>query len=649
METRGPRVQLVLFLAAIFVPCVVLIALGVRIVNQDRELRVRRQADQRSRAVNRVRGQLLPVLESVRADEVRTELEPGQGYRHPETVFVGWVEESGLALPWEAEHDRAARQCRDLIGQPGFEPAIRACAPAASGSAESLDQCYGRAVAAARHPAQTAFAQWLWAQALAGAGRSTQAAAMLQRLLKAGPALTDEDGIPLELHAAQELAATAAPSAQIAAAVQSELGVRPWLPPMSSYAVRNIALTLAATAKTAGESEAAAGLRRQAEAQERLIRQAQSLQEDFARLRPLLQAGGGQRWVAYGDDPWLVGAAGTGMGAAVLAVRAQSVFQRLSAPGAVRFTGPADPVGEPLGDAFPGLKLIVASDQPLSDPGAGLQRRLLYLALLLVIAATAFAAYLLWRDLKRDMRLAELRAGFVASVSHELKTPLTAIRMFAETLQMGRVADSQTQEEYLGTIVSECERLSRLVDGVLLFSKTEQGKRPFRFRPTDAAGAVAAAARTLEYPLSQQGFRLQMKLENGIPQIDADRDAIEQAVLNLLSNAMKFSGEARDIELDLACENGEAMVRVADHGIGIAPEEQARIFEKFYRVSAPETQRIPGTGLGLALVAQIAMAHGGRVTVESAPGKGSVFCLHLPIKTGAERIGRASHESDSGD
>jgi signal transduction histidine kinase len=456
--------------------------------------------------------------------------------------------------------------------------------------------------------------------------------------LKAGPELTDEDGIPLKLHAAQELAATGAPSAQIVAAAQSALTARPWLPPMSSYAVRNIALTLAARAKAAGESEAAAGLRQQAEAQERLIRQAQSLQEDFARLRPLLQTGGRARWVAYGDDLWLVGATGTDVGAAVLVARAQGVFQRLSAPEAVRFTGPADPVGEPLGDAFPGLKLIVALGQALPDPGGDLQRRLLYLALLLVIAATAFAAYLLWRDLKRDMRLAELRAGFVASVSHELKTPLTSIRMFAETLQMGRVADPQTQEEYLGAIVSECERLSRLVDGVLLFSKTEQGKRPFRFRLTDTAGAVEAAARTLEYPLAQQGFRLHMELENGIPPIVADRDALEQAVLNLLSNAMKFSGQARDIELGLARENGEVVVRVADHGIGIAPEEQTRIFEKFYRVSAPETQLIPGTGLGLALVEQIAKAHGGRVTVESAPGKGSVFCLRLPIKTGGEEI-----------
>ena len=250
---------------------------------------------------------------------------------------------------------------------------------------------------------------------------------------------------------------------------------------------------------------------------------------------------------------------------------------------------------------------------------------------LLEVLVTMFAAYLLWRDLQREMRSSELRAQFVSSVSHELKTPLTAIRMFAETLQMGRCADPETQSEYLGTIVDECERLSRLVDGVLLFSKLEQGKKTYRFRPIQPADAVYAAARALEHPLSQQGFHLRMKVEDGLPQIRADRDALEQAILNLLSNAIKFSGDAREIELGLSRENGEVVVRVRDYGIGIAAEEQTRIFDKFYRAPTRENQLIPGTGLGLALVSQIVKAHGGRVAVDSAPGKGSTFSLRLPV------------------
>jgi two-component system phosphate regulon sensor histidine kinase PhoR len=261
---------------------------------------------------------------------------------------------------------------------------------------------------------------------------------------------------------------------------------------------------------------------------------------------------------------------------------------------------------------------------------------MLYAALAAVVAVTMFAAYLLWRDLQREMRASELRAQFVASVSHELKTPLTAIRMFAETLQMGRCPNAEMQSEYLGTIVNECERLSRLVDGVLMFSKSEQGKKTYRLRPVQAADAVRAAARTLEYPLSQQGFRLHIAVEDELPELKADEDALEQAILNLLSNAIKYSGDARDIELGLYREGREVVVRVRDHGIGIAAQEQARIFDKFYRAPTPENQLVPGSGLGLALVAQIMKSHGGRATVESAPGEGSTFYLRLPAEAVAE-------------
>ena len=233
------------------------------------------------------------------------------------------------------------------------------------------------------------------------------------------------------------------------------------------------------------------------------------------------------------------------------------------------------------------------------------------------------------------MRLSDLRAQFVSSVSHELKTPLTSIRMFAETLQMGRINDPEVRDEYLGTIVNESERLSRLVDGVLLFSKVEQGKRTYRFRPVQAGEVIRSAVRTMEYPLSQQGFHLHLTLEPDLPAIHADRDAVEQAVLNLLSNALKFSGEARDIDLRLFRDQNEIVIRVTDRGLGIAPEQQSRIFEKFYRAPTSQNQLIPGTGLGLALVAAILKAHGGRVEVDSEAGKGSTFSLRFPVQTGS--------------
>ena len=634
--SHGHRVQFILFLVAIFVPCTVLIALGVRMMNQDRELRVKRQADEQRQVVDEARKALLALLDSIQLDETRRDLEPGEHYRHPETVFVAWAEEGRLVLPWDPERDRAARTSGSLIAQPDFETSIRACGQPAARSPESEPsaQCYQRASAAAKHPTQAAYARWLSAQALEGAGQSNRAAPLFRALLDTGPEVTDNDGIPLKLHAAQSLLQTNVARGPIVAAVESVLASRPWLPPMSSFVVKEIAARTARLSRSVEDTGAAEELGRQAAVRIRVLEQAESLQNDFPRLgvkrRP--QAS----WTPYGDDTWLLAAVNDSpRSSAVLAVRLDGLFQRLRVPRALRFTDFRVPEGEALGENFPGLKVVVASSPgALPDPGGSLQRGLFYLTLSIVVSATLFAAYLLWRDVRREMRLSDLRAQFVSSVSHELKTPLTAIRMFAETLQMGRCADPQVQTEYLGTIVSECERLSRLVDGVLLFSKIEQGKRTFRFRPVQAADALQAAARAMEYPLSQQGFQLRMAVQDDLPLIHADRDALEQALLNLLSNALKFSGDARTIELGLCRENGDIVIRVTDHGCGIAPQEQSRIFDRYYRVPTPENQLIPGTGLGLTLVAQIARAHGGRVEVASAPGQGSTFSLHIPIHPG---------------
>ena len=140
----------------------------------------------------------------------------------------------------------------------------------------------------------------------------------------------------------------------------------------------------------------------------------------------------------------------------------------------------------------------------------------------------------------------------------------------------------------------------------------------------------------MQYQLAAQGFNLQMDIDETVPPVRGDRDALEQAVLNLLTNAMKYSGQSRDIELRLFPQNGHASIAVADHGIGIAADDQPRIFDRFYRASVPENQSIAGTGLGLALVDHIVRGHGGRIDVESRPGAGSTFSIHLPITAGAQ-------------
>jgi signal transduction histidine kinase len=379
------------------------------------------------------------------------------------------------------------------------------------------------------------------------------------------------------------------------------------------------------------------------------LEQALALQNDFPSLM-LMQGAEGQSpdreplWIPYGEKTWLVSLAPRlgGIQPAVIAVRAEDVFRSLdsanassnSLPGEVRFLTDGYSQGESLGENFPGLKVsLVGNDDGLRTRGWNLQRYFYFLVLLLVLSVTLFGGYLLWRDVRREMRLAELRSQFVSSVSHELKTPLTAIRMFAETLRIGRSTDQHMHDEYLDTIVSESERLTRLLNNVLDFSNIEQGKKTYNLEATSLVEVVRMSARALEYPLSQHGFELRVDLENDLPPVRADRDALEQAILNLLTNAMKYSVESRAIDLRLQRLDGQAVIQVVDRGVGIAPDEVTRIFEKFYRAPTAENKLISGTGLGLTLVAHIAKAHGGRVEVKSMPGQGSTFSILLPLET----------------
>jgi signal transduction histidine kinase len=249
-----------------------------------------------------------------------------------------------------------------------------------------------------------------------------------------------------------------------------------------------------------------------------------------------------------------------------------------------------------------------------------------------VLGAALATGYLLLRDVQREADTSELRSQFVASVSHELKTPLTSIRAHAETLLMGRAAGAEATSEYLRTIVSESERLTRLVDSVLEFSHIEQGRKAYQMQIMHLEHVVRSAAATLEYPLAQMGFTLTITTDGSEPTLRGDPEALTQAVLNLLGNAMKYSGEARTIELQLGTRGREAFVDVVDHGIGISPDDQSRIFERFHRVRSAATSGIAGTGLGLALARHVVEAHHGRIAVVSDPGRGSTFSLLIPLQ-----------------
>jgi signal transduction histidine kinase len=297
----------------------------------------------------------------------------------------------------------------------------------------------------------------------------------------------------------------------------------------------------------------------------------------------------------------------------------------------VRAEDPSDLSGILLGASLAGLE--VTFPESADGPGGLEVRYSFYLVAVLLLLTTAFfGAYLLWRDMRRELRLADLRSQFVSSVSHELKTPLTSIRMFAELLQMKDPEGPGVESGYLSTIVGESERLTRLLNNVLDHSKIEQDRKIYRREPTPLAEVADRAARALQYPLEQDDFTLTVEAEDELPPVSVDPDALEQAILNLLTNAMKYSGDSRDIDLRLSREDGHAVIAVSDGGVGVAPGDLPRLTEKFYRVPSPENREVPGTGLGLALVEHMAKAHGGKLRIRSEVGEGSTFSICLPLE-----------------
>jgi signal transduction histidine kinase len=460
--------------------------------------------------------------------------------------------------------------------------------------------------------------------------------------------LVDEHQVPFALYAARrvaDLAGIGIEDAGVALDTARRSGEAPWIAPAAAH----MAAAIVSTFSTKGSPEVqalAVAVQPAIAAQIARGEQALALQQTFpalARQFPSTAVLGDEPlWLPFGQGPWLIGlTAAIGSRPPILiAIDAMKAFDHLesgarcAAAGRCRLSlaSGAGTNDYPLGPALPGLTLLDVTSGVTDEFHGWLPKQWFYMvALSLVLALTAFGAYLLWRDVRRELRVAELRSQFVSSVSHELKTPLTAIRMFAETLRMGRPADPALRDEYLDTIVNESERLTRLLNNVLDFSRIESGRKIYQFAPHDLESIVRTAARAMRYPLAQQGFELLVDIGDGLPLVQCDPDALEQAILNLLANALKYSGDARKIELRLAREGTDAVISVRDWGIGIEPVDQRRIFDKFYRVARPENRLIPGTGLGLTLVDHIVRSHHGRVDVDSTPGAGTTFRIHLPL------------------
>ena len=249
----------------------------------------------------------------------------------------------------------------------------------------------------------------------------------------------------------------------------------------------------------------------------------------------------------------------------------------------------------------------------------------------------------------REVRLAELKSNFVASVSHDLKTPLALIQLFAETLELGRVRTPERAAEYYRIINGEAKKLTRLIENILDFSRMEAGLRPYRTAAADLGEVTRDVVARLQSQFEQGRFNVVTRVEPGLPSVDIDTGAVQQAVENILANAMKYSREHRDIEVDVARAGPDVAVRVTDHGIGIAKRDLRLVFRKFYRVDSGLGGGPQGCGLGLAIVDHTMRGHGGAVSVESEPGRGSTFTLAFPIPAGTADAYGDRHEANPGD
>jgi signal transduction histidine kinase len=239
------------------------------------------------------------------------------------------------------------------------------------------------------------------------------------------------------------------------------------------------------------------------------------------------------------------------------------------------------------------------------------------------------------RAADRAVKLSKMKSDFVSNVSHELRTPVASIRVFGELLRLGRVEDPVKVREYGLHIEDESRRLTRLIDNILDFSRIESGRKEYHFAEGDVRELVEGVVRTFEVRLAAQGFRIVLDPPPGpLPRLRMDADAIAQAFQNLLDNAVKYSGTSKEIVVTLKAESGQMIIAVRDRGIGIARDEQQRIFERFHRVGTGLVHDVKGSGLGLSIVHHIVAAHGGSVTVDSEPGNGSVFTLRLPVGAG---------------
>ena len=290
-------------------------------------------------------------------------------------------------------------------------------------------------------------------------------------------------------------------------------------------------------------------------------------------------------------------------------------------------------VASEIGEALPHWEaaLYLMRPQQLQENAQSV-RRTLVLLIAAALAAIAFGGWAVFADARRQMALAQKKTDFVSNVSHELKTPLTSIRMFAEMMQSGS-ATEEKRPQYLRIIVAESERLTRLINNVLDFARLERKQKRYDFHPLDLHEVIARTWEGQELHLREQGFNTRWQAAPPPYPVRGNEDALAQILVNLLSNAEKYSTDRKEVEIHSYLTENSVHVSVLDRGSGVPPGEEAKIFEAFYRAHDSLASGIQGSGLGLTLAQRLAKEHGGEITYQAREGGGSNVTLRLPLTT----------------
>lgn len=652
MKLSEHRRILVLFLVAVLVPCLILVVLGIRMLRQERSVaaeEIERHLTLQSQELSAALLDSLETLSQIPADRSGPDERSLPSRDLDETLFLlaAW-DDGSFHLPWDTA---GPRRFREMINTGPFSQALRLAErfEARNGDPSSALDIYAELAEHGNQPVERAWGLLNIGRIRSQAGDSLAACAAFRELLDAPFTATDEYGHPLPLYAASTLARKSEYRSDVLRRLTDYLSSHRWPSPGDLSLLRQILEELSANpggTVSANADALPAVPRSLLERVGRLEEQVQAIETLHETLpREVAAASGtgenGRRpsWHGFGERPLVFGRTRASDGERFLAVDAADLLRphlrtaSSDAPLRYRLTSRDTPGSAPFPPPFHGLYVGFADGVETSRlTGSGARRIYYFSALLLALGAALFGSRVLWRDIRRERELASARSRFFANLTHELKTPLTSIRMFAETLHDGRVGSDAERQEYMQIMLREVERLSRLLDNVLDYTRIESDIKEFRSESVDVGEVVRRAVNALQGMIDSLGFQVAVDTRDAPLTVQGDPDALRQVVLNLLSNAMKYSGDAREVQVGVERRDDRAIIEVTDFGVGIPASSRERIFDRFYREDQEANRNIPGTGIGLTLVKRIIDVHGGDVEVASEAGEGSTFTVSIPLE-----------------